>query len=179
MVRSRIVFLLFSLLLIGIGGMLSGCSTTLNKEGMAAGSIQDAQRHKGTIAIKTQGGSETGPFNISNEDFAKAIEDSIMQNGLFTQVIHGDNSDYILNVTIADISKPLGLGFSFSVSMEAGWSLIDAKNKKIVMKESIKSTYTASLSESVIGATRYRLAVEGAARENIRLGLIAISKLKL
>jgi len=63
--------------------------------------------------------------------------------------------------------------------MEAGWSLIDAKNKKIVMKESIKSTYTASLSESVIGATRYRLAVEGAARENIRLGLIAISKLKL
>jgi len=178
MVRSKII-VLFIVMLTSIAGGLAGCSTTLNKEGMIASSIQETQRHKKTVAIKTQGGGETGPFNISNEDFAKAIEDSIMQNGLFTQVIHGDNSDYILNVTIADISKPLGLGFSFSVSMEAGWSLIDAKNKKIVMKESIKSTYTASLSESVIGASRYRLAVEGAVRENIRLGLIAVSKLKL
>jgi len=47
------------------------------------------------------------------------------------------------------------------------------------MRRSIKSSNTATVSEEFSGASRLRLAVERAARENIRLGLNDISKLDL
>ena len=131
--------------------------------------------------VRTQEGSETGAmdsFNIGNRDFSKAIEESIIGNGLFKQVIHDNGSDYVLNVTIVNFSKP-GFGASFSVSMDTAWSLSDPITKKVVMRESIKSQHTATMGESFVGVTRLRLAVEGAAYENIRQGLMAISKLQL
>jgi hypothetical protein len=45
--------------------------------------------------------------------------------------------------------------------------------------QSIKSSHTATMGQAFAGVTRLRLAVEGAARENIQLGLMAISRLQL
>jgi hypothetical protein len=131
--------------------------------------------------VRTQERSETGAmdsFNIGNRDSSKAIEESIIKDGLFKQVIHDNGSDYVLNVTIVNFSKP-AFGASFTVSMDAAWSLSDPITKKVVMRESIKSQHTATMGESFVGATRLRLAVEGAAYENTRQGLMAISKLQL
>ena len=116
--------------------------------------------------------------NVSNSDFSKAIEESIIENSLFTQVIHSNGSDYLLNVTIVSLSKPI-FGASFTVSMEAAWSLSEPITKKVLMRESIKSSHTATMGEAFIGVTRLRLAVEGATRKNIQKGLMAISRLQL
>jgi hypothetical protein len=43
----------------------------------------------------------------------------------------------------------------------------------------LKASYTATMGDAFIAATRLRLATEGAARENIRLGLKKLSQLKL
>ena len=45
------------------------------------------------------------------------------------------------------------------------------------MRKAILSSYTANMSDSFAGVTRLRLAVEGAARENIASGLKEISNL--
>ncbi len=76
------------------------------------------------------------------------------------------------------MSKPM-FGASFTVNMEAAWSLSEQKTKKVVMRDSIKSSNTATMGQAFVGVTRLRLAVEGAVRKNIRLGLMGVSKLKL
>jgi len=169
-----------ALLIVAISG-LSGCSSPANMKAMTSGTIPGMQRHKYTVTIRTQGGNETGTIDvpsISNNDFAEAIEKSIIENSLFTKVIHGSDSDYFLNATIINISTP-SFGASMTVSMETAWSLRNTRSRHVVMRESIKSSYTAGAFAAFAGVTRVRLAVEGAARENIRLGLIAISKLQL
>jgi hypothetical protein len=65
------------------------------------------------------------------------------------------------------------------VTLETGWSLVKTSDKAVAMRKAIKSAYTAALSDSLIGVTRLRLAVEGAVRDNISQGLQAVSELPL
>lgn len=167
--------------LIAVVALLSGCASPASKEAVVAHGISIDKRYQETVSIVTNGGNETGALdtpNISNEDLAAAIEESIAENKLFTQVIHGGESDYLLSVTIVNMSKPM-FGASFTVRMEAAWSLAEQKTKKVVMRESISSSYTATMGQALVAVTRLRLAVEGAVRENIKTGLVKISQLQL
>ncbi len=183
MAHNRAVsFALLIIMAVGVVWGLSGCSTpTATREGMILDPVPVLQKHPYSVALRTQGGIETGTTDfpgIPNEDFSKAIEESIIKTGLFTKVIQINGADYSLDVSIISMSKPL-IGTSFTVNLETGWSLVKTANKEVVMRESIKSSNTATMGDAFVGVTRFRLAVEGAARENIRLGLLAISKLQL
>lgn len=148
---------------------------------MVPGSIAVVRQHPYSVSIRTQGGSQTSSVdtsNISNEDFAKAIEESILKSGLFTEVIHGEGSDYNLNVTIVAMSKPV-FGVSLTVTMEVAWSLVNSETGDVVMRKAIKSTHTATMGDAFVGVVRLRFAVEGAARKNISLGIQEISGLNL
>ncbi len=68
---------------------------------------------------------------------------------------------------------------SFTIDMEMAWSLVNARTGDIVMRESIKSSYTATAGDAFAAVTRIRLAVEGAAQNNIRQGLQKIAALSL
>ena len=70
-------------------------------------------------------------------------------------------------------------GLSFTVKLEAGWTLKRASNAQSVWQESIKSEFTATTSDAFAAVTRLRLATEGAARNNISAGLARISELNL
>jgi hypothetical protein len=167
-------------LLIGLAGALSGCATPATGAAMTVSGVEVARQHQSTVAIDTQGGAETssmGSSSISDSAFAEAIEASIIENRVFSQVVERDGADYVLGVSIISMDKP-SFGFSFTVSMEAAWSLTDLTTNTAVMRESIVSTYTAGAGDAFVGTTRLRLAVEGAARENIRKGLAAISELE-
>ncbi len=171
----------FTAALIGIVALLSGCASPASKEAVVAHGIAIDMQHQKTVSIVTSGGNETGALdtpNISNEDLAAAIEESITENKLFTQVIHGGESDYLLSVTIISMAKPL-FGASFTVRMEAAWSLSNQKTGEVVMREPITSSYTATMGQALVAVTRLRLAVEGAVRENIKEGLTKISRLQL
>jgi hypothetical protein len=69
-------------------------------------------------------------------------------------------------------------GGSFTVKMEAGWTLKRASGAT-VWQESIKSEHTATMGDAMVGVTRLRLATEGAARNNIATGLAKIGQLNL
>lgn len=158
---------------------LTGCASPASREAMQAISVTPANAHPYSVSVRTAGGNETGAMDvpsIADADFKAAIEKSIVQSGVFKSVIEGKGSDYELSVTITQMTKPL-FGFSFTVTMEAAWSLVKASDKSVVMRKVIQSSYTASMSDSFAGVTRLRLAVEGAARENIASGLKEISSL--
>ncbi|MBT6596079.1 MAG: hypothetical protein HOB34_08270 [Nitrospina sp.] len=134
-----------------------------------------------SVSVNVLGGKETGAMDksqISNEAFMQAIADSLYKSGLFSEIIHGKNADYLLNVMIFDLTQP-SFGLSFTVKMEAVWSLAHADSKKVIMRESIRSSFTATMGEAFAAVTRLRLATEGAAQENIRLGIKKLSQLNL
>ena len=49
----------------------------------------------------------------------------------------------------------------------------------VVMRKSVKSSYKVTMGQAFSVVSRLRLAVEGASRENIRLGIQEISALQL
>jgi hypothetical protein len=169
------------LCLLASSPVLSGCSTPATSKSMAVSTFSLQKAFPYSVSVNVLGGKETGAMDksqISNEAFMQAIADSLYKSGLFSKIIHGKNADYLLNVIIFDLTQP-NFGFSFTVKMEAVWSLAHADSKKILMRESIRSSYTATAGEAFVGATRLRIATEGAAQENIRLGIKKLSQLNL
>ena len=160
---------------------LAGCASPANKQALVADDTSYGVKHPYSVSISTSGGGETsatGYTNIANEDLASAIEESITKSGLFSSVIKGNSADYKLSVSLVSMSKPM-FGFSFKIDMEMAWSLVNVKTGDAVMRESIKSSYTATAGEAFAAVTRIRIAVEGATQNNIRQGLQKIAALSL
>jgi hypothetical protein len=160
---------------------LAGCATPAQKENMSATALPSSKKLPYTVSVETRGGQETGAMdssNVSNADLKAAIESSITKSGLFKSVVPGKDGDYELSVTVTQLSKPV-FGGAFTVTMETGWSLVRARDKSVVMRKAVKSSHTAEMSDSFVGVTRLRLALEGAVRKNITEGLQSIAELPL
>jgi hypothetical protein len=156
---------------------LAGCAAPAQRESMAAAPLAAGKKLPYTVAVQTRGGQETGAMdssNVSNADLKAAIENSISQSHLFKSVVQGKDGDYDLTVTVTQLTKPT-FGASFTVSLETAWSLVRVKDKAVVLRKSVASSHTAAWNDALVGATRLRLAVEGAVRKNIAEGLQAIS----
>ncbi len=161
--------------------VLAGCASPANRDAMTATSVASSKKLPYSLSVKTGGGNETNPMwssDISNDDLRAAIEKSITQTALFKEVVKGKSGDYELSVSIAKLTKPM-FGAAFTVDIEAGWTLIKTSDKSVAMREVIKSTYTGGAFDSLVGTARLRMAVEGAARNNIKQGMNAIAALNL
>lgn len=160
--------------------LLGGCAVSAHKENMAVTPTAVLKKFPYSVRVETRGGSETGAMdssNISNADLKAAIETSIATSGLFKSLTQA-NGEYVLTVSLTQLSKPV-FGGAFTVDMETAWALVRSSDKSVVLRKVIKSSHTATFSDSLIGATRLRLAVEGAARKNIEEGLKAVSEQSL
>ena len=115
---------------------------------------------------------------VSDSVFSQALVESITKSQVFTRVIEGKGGDYLLTVSLVSMEQP-SFGASFTVKMEAGWSLKNNTTGAAVWQESVRSEHTATMGDAFVGTERLRLATEGAARNNIKQGLGKISKLKL
>jgi len=134
-----------------------------------------------TVSVFVSGGKETSSVyasQISDKDFAQALRDSIEKSGLFAKAMDTTGGTYRLDAFIGELAQPV-LGFDMTVTMEVGYTLSDVRAQKPVWKKSIRSTYTATTKDSIIGATRLQMANEGAARQNIEQAISEMSKLNL
>lgn len=166
---------------VATAAVLGGCASPASREGMAVQQVQLAKHHPYSVGVQVQGGGETGALDSSNiapADLKAALEDSIKNSKLFSTVVQGKDGDYELSVVITRIDKPM-FGASFTVDLETGWSLVKLSDRSVALRKSIKSSHTATMGDSMVGVTRLRLAVEGAARANIDQGLKEIAALNL
>lgn len=166
------------IVVIGLGMILGGCAGPASREGMTVTGAT-VTKSSSTVSVRVTGGVDEaqGP-NVGNDDMKAAIEASIRSSGLFRSIASPDRGDYDLAVFITRIDRP-SIGLNFTVEMEAGWSLTRVADRAVLMRKVVKSTATATFSDAVAGATRIRLAVEGAARNNIEAGLQAVGALDL
>lgn len=135
-----------------------------------------AERHKvGQVSLTV-----TGAFaGISTEYFEQTATDAIAASGLLSSTDRGNNTQYVLEIRIIKVSAP-SFSTRMEVSMNAIWELHSTADKTVLLHKNIHSTYTGGAFEGgLIGANRVRVATEGAARENIRIGLEELASLKL
>lgn len=164
---------IFSIVLLSVIVLLSGCASKVTSDAIVVDNVQIINKHKKNIAINAQSDGS----DITDEELIKAIEKSIISNNLFTEIINAKNANYLLDVAIINIEKP-SFGLTFTVNMEATWSLKDSLSNEFIMRKSIKSSHTATFEDAFAAMKRLKLAVEGAIRENIRLGILEISKIE-
>jgi hypothetical protein len=148
---------------------------------MVAAPEGEVHHSKETVSVVVTGGSQTsstGLSQISDKDFAQALRESIEKSGLFAKALEGQGGTYRLQAYIGELAQPF-VGFDMTVTMEVGYTLMEARSEKVVWKKAIRSTYTATTKDAIVAATRVQRANEGAARKNIEQALSEISKLNL
>jgi len=115
-----------------------------------------------------------------------AIEDSgsedvimpmIGADGVFSGVDSSSDAPYFLSIRVTKVETP-SFSMRMTVSINAIWSLYRTAEKIELLHENIYSTYTGGVFEGGIsGANRVRVAMEGAERENIRIGIEKLGSL--
>lgn len=164
-----------------LAALVAGCATPSQPQAMIATSAPALHGSKETVAVSVSGGRETssmGASQISDAAFAQALRDSIENSGLFAKAVQGSDAPYRLEAFIGKVQQPF-LGFDATVAMEVSYTLSEAPPEKKVWQKSIETSYTATVSDALVGVTRLRLANEGAARKNIEQAIAELSKLGL
>jgi hypothetical protein len=161
------------LVLVAVAALLGGCAG-LESQNMVPQAVASGKHHAGTVSIDVSGGASEG-LKVSNDNLKTALADAIAKSQTFSKVIEGASGTYLLTVAISSLQQPM-FGGSFTVKMEAGWTL-KRTSGQTVWQESIQSEHTATMGDAMVGATRLKLATEGAARNNIAAGLAKIGQL--
>ena len=161
--------------------MLCACATPSQPTAMIASEVAVATKSSDTVSITVTGGrvtSSTYVSQISDADFREALKQSILKSALFSQVVDGNSGRYRLDAYIGALTQPL-MGVSLTVDMEVSYTLVDSVTTKAVWQQNIATSHTATGSDSIVAATRLRLANEAAARKNIEAAIAAMGKLGL
>lgn len=159
--------------------LLAGCgSVRATSEGMAAGSYDVTRQHPYSVEVVTSGAEAASADQlalISDTVLAQAIEEAIVDSGVFREVSPAPPADYQLSVHLFSLENPTA-GFTASTNMEAGWTLKRLADDRMIWRESIASVGSAT---AFGGRDRLRLVTEAAARENIQEGIQRLSELDL
>jgi hypothetical protein len=164
------------MLLLIVSGVLSLCSMTSSKEIMTPEIRTEAvEFHPIPFELTVRGASA----GIQPEYFEKSIVDAILSTELLTGLYESQGKPYVLDIRIVKVEAP-SFSYKMTVDMNVVWELSRTDDGSQILHEKIQSTYTGGAFEGgLIGANRVRVAAEGAARENIRLGLAKLTSLDL
>ena len=175
------MLMIMNMVTIAMALLLTGCASPATVNGMRPQSLAPQNKQPYSVSVQATGGEKTNPLwtsEISSESFAQAVREGIVESGLFRSVVTNGNGDYLLEVSLIKVNKPLA-GFDMTVNLTANWKLTHIATRKIVYQDDISKSYTATVGDAFAGIKRLRLAEEGAARENITEGLNRISRLNL
>jgi len=168
-------------LLILLALVCTGCPLSVKSEAMLP--LVPMAVHKSTsdIAIAVLGATDVSapkPIHISDEDFTQSLRESFEKSGLFRKVVTDTQAAYQLQAVFVQMDEQI-FGLDMTASMEVNYTLASTSPKKVLWEKGVATSHTTAFGESLISATRLRLATEGAARRNIEQAIQEISKLKL
>lgn len=151
----------------------------------------------GVLELSVSGSSA----GITTDYFEQTLKETIQSSGIFPSIYESEAEDvtlpmigakgtyhivdqdsgapYQLEVRIIKVDAP-SFSIRMEVSMNAVWELYDRNGVQTVLRENIYSAYKGGPFEGGFnGASRVRAAVEGATRENIRIGIEKLAALDL
>lgn len=129
------------------------------------------------IAIgHVRGGEQTNPAWISaigGDEFAIAVARTLSGLDLFCE-----DGRHVLDIALLDVAHP-AFGIEMEVITTIRYVLRDSISNAVVMDETVIAGYTATVRQSLYGATRLRLANEGSARANIKQFVELLARLDI
>lgn len=175
--RRLLCLSLFSLI-------LTGCASSAKIEGMTVAETQ-ARANSYAPALQdnlqlseVKGGQETNPMwtsEIGGQEFQAALQKSLDNAGLLSA---GDKAPYSLRANLLRVDQPM-FGLDFEVTSEVEYTLVDNATGKELLRETLRTPFTAGVGDAFIAVKRLRLANEGSARENISALLKRLSELNI
>jgi hypothetical protein len=157
----------------------ASCAYPADAKAMVPTGYDVTNLHGATTCVQVTGGKETDAMwqsNISGPAFAEALAAAIRQSGVFSSVVECAGADCRLEVDLIRVLKP-DSGFDLEVTVVTQWRLFAVATGAKLIDEGVVTSFTATLGDAFVGATRLRLANEGAARANIKDGLRRLSAL--
>jgi hypothetical protein len=161
--------------------LLAACATPSRPEAMATAATPAAHKSAASVVLEVTGGRATQSTytpQISNEDFATALRNSIEQSGAFARVPAAPPADYRLIAYIGRLDSPM-MGMTVRVELEVGYQLIEIATNRKVWAKNIATQYTVPSDKAYAFVDRVRIGNEAAARANIEQMLTAVAALKL
>lgn len=159
-----------------------GCATASKPENMvvapsAAAKTYDPALQQSILVATISGGKKTNPAWTSQVDdtsFKSALEASLKARKLLAE----GPGKYTLTVKLLELKQPL-MGIDMTVSSKAQYTLKEAAKDKVIYDKTVDVSYTAKMSDSMVGMTRLRLANEGSIKANMAQFLDELAALKL
>ena len=183
--RMKAAMLLLSVVACFFMGCVNASSTR-----MTASGLNFNKTYSGSISVSVGASGDffsTGVKSffagtrISDAAFKAALEESILISGLFAVGISDSNGDYQLDAKIVSQKDNSTLGFAANMrtTLAVEYVLTKRSDSKVLIHKTLTTNSTSTVGDSFIGVSRYKNAVEGAARNNIREALRLISQLNL
>jgi hypothetical protein len=111
------------------------------------------------------GGEETNPLwtsQVGSNEFKEALVASLRAAGLL-----GDGqARYELKAMLVELKQPF-IGLDMTVTATVQYAVTDTTTGQVVLSEKVVTPHTATMGDAFVGATRLKLANEGAVRKNI------------
>lgn len=159
--------------------MVAGCAAASNPGAMMvpvseATLIGESSKLREAVTVAgIGGGKETSPLwksNISNDDFAEALRQSLAAHAMLAGEAGGA---YSLDAELVEVKQPL-VGLDMTVTTSVKYTLTEIATGMVVYSDTITTPYTAKMSDAFVGVKRLQLANEGSVRENISAMLGAL-----
>ena len=164
---------------VALGGCASGARTEAMIAPLDASYLTGERspfRQAITVASVT-GGSSTNPLwtsQVSNEDFKKALEQSLKLNTLLAE----GEGKYRLTVSLISLKQPF-VGLDMTVDATARYVVTPISGGAPAMDQTFNTPYKAAFGDALIGMERLRLANEGAIRTSIAAFVASLSKTRV
>ncbi len=152
--------------------LLSACAqparvSQMTVSNIAGGSVAADPSLLGLLGVdQVTGGQETNPLwtsEVGNPEFRAALENSLQANGLLAK--DAAAAPYRLTATLDKVDQPVFAGNTTVTSVVT--YRVTAADGAPFFEQSITKSFTASMSESLYGVARLRLANEGSIAANI------------
>ena len=178
---NRLVRFALLPLLVFVAG---ACQVTPRAEDIQVRDFPIANRHPYALHIEVHGGLDQmtmpvrGHMPLPNEELAAGVRESFAGTEVFARVAPPTDADYRLDVVFGNYIQPHG-GVNLTSSLTLLWSLSESESQRTVWQEFIETSYTATVRDAFVGATRARICAEETTSDNIRQAISRISELDL
>ena len=173
-----------------IGGIFALCPMAMATEAVVQENLSAPENSRpGPVNLRVSGASS----GMNTDYFEQAVTDALVAHDIFSGIGRSEtagvevsmigakgvfpgidvNSDmpYLLKIRVIKVDAP-SFSIRMTVSMDVVWSLVRTADEATLLHEIISSTYTGGAFEGgLFGAARVRAGTEGAARENIQVGV--------
>jgi len=155
--------------------LLTACLGRADPDRMAVTQIPPIPKMQSTICIRSITGGEDNAVEygrVETADFKDALRLTLRN----AQMLASENEcRYLLDANILGLSRPAIIGSNPEVISSINYKLYDKGGSPILL-ETVTSSYTSNMSDSLAGVTRLERASEGSIRANVTEFLQRLSK---